>query len=364
MNFNCFLLIIQFFMFPICFGRLEEDTSYNNTTNEVCDFNKCFHKSVDFCPSAESPCRCHQLPKCRRAVVCCNVNSFQMKEGLACANVSDGIVEALHIRNATLDELNVSLPIWKRLRYMTISDGNIRSVIGEFSKLTFMSCLNLSSNSISKFDERSLVMLYNLSYLDLSNNNLTEIPRFKKEGPVTLDISHNDFIQCNSVTETLKRAELFFNNGNKTTCTAPKTFDWFNSTEHVPLIQMKGLQELNDECSRLKYNCSCAPLRLDIIIGTGSIFAIEVNCSNRGLTKLPSVLPPNTVSLNVRNNNITSLEAINNNPSYSHLRQLYADNNKIDSVLPLEGSDFLYQFITLNLTSNKIKSVSMIYLRY
>lgn len=101
----------------------------------------------------------------------------------------NGIVEALHVRNASLDILNVTQPTWKRLRYMTITDGHINRISGEFSKLTLISCLNLSSNSISRFDERSLVNLYNLSHLDLSHNNLSEVPRFKKEGNVTLDIS-------------------------------------------------------------------------------------------------------------------------------------------------------------------------------
>ncbi|XP_045464504.1 protein halfway isoform X2 [Harmonia axyridis] len=353
MNFSSVILIILFTLFPICFSRLEEDTSLDH-----CNINECFHVSAKLCPSADSPCRCHHLPNCERAVVCCNVTSSQLIEGLDCAGVSgNGIVEALHVRNASLDILNVTQPTWKRLRYMTITDGHINRISGEFSKLTLISCLNLSSNSISRFDERSLVNLYNLSHLDLSHNNLSEVPRFKKEGNVTLDISSNPFILCSSVLDALKRAELFFNNYNETNCSSSKTFHWFNSTEHLPLIRIIGLHELSKDCNKMNSNCTCEPSRVDLIPGKTPIFAIDVNCSNRGLTQMPTPLPPNTIVLNITNNNITSIEAVNNDASYIHLRELYADNNQITSVLPLEGSKFISNFVTLSLRNNKIESL-------
>ena len=113
-----------------------------------------------------------------------------------------GHVEALHIRNASLTTLN--LEDWRKLkylRYMTITDGQINSVTGEFAKHTSVSCLNLSSNGIINFENRSLVNLYNLSFLDLSHNNLSDVPRFKKDGNVTVDISGGYYIVhlCNGM---------------------------------------------------------------------------------------------------------------------------------------------------------------------
>lgn len=111
-------------------------------------------------------------------------------EFLLFADISaDGIVEALHIRNATLENLNLTRPTWRRLRFMSITDGHIDSVVGEFLKHSTVSCLNLSSNGIHRIEERSLVNLFNLSVLDLSNNNLSEVPNFKKVGNITLDVS-------------------------------------------------------------------------------------------------------------------------------------------------------------------------------
>lgn len=112
------------------------------------------------------------------------------------SNAGDEVVEALHIRNASLKSFNITLPAWRRLKYMSITDGQIQEIVGEFAKYSHVSCLNLSSNGIRKVEQRSLVNLYNLSYLDLSHNNLTDIPRFKKEGAVTLDIrgKESDFM--------------------------------------------------------------------------------------------------------------------------------------------------------------------------
>ncbi|VEN51316.1 unnamed protein product [Callosobruchus maculatus] len=269
-------------------------------------YHRCFHQPAAACPPPGSLCRCRQLPNCKRAAVCCDVNKFTLTEGLGCGNISsDGLVEALHIRNATLDVLNITHPVWRRLRFMTITDGQIKQVVGEFAKHTIVSCLNLSSNGIQKFEPRSLVNLFNLSYLDLSDNNLTDVPRFKMEGAVTLDISQNPSMLCSSVKDILSRPEISFNNENSTTCSSAKTFQWFNSTEFLAISQLKLLHELEKNCFG---KCTCEPYRLDMVMGKSPTFAVEVNCSGvkfeNKLTSLPTPLPPRTVLLDISNNNI------------------------------------------------------------
>lgn len=194
---------------------------------------------------------------------------------------NEEIVE-LHIRNATLDELNVNDSTWRRLisrlRSLSITDGKIGSVVGEFARLTTISCLNLSSNSIGKFGDRTLVNLFNLTILDLSHNNLTDVPRFKKEGNVTLDVSglyntalffsdcvspvfvrfenvrylffilDNKPLECSHLFDALKRSEINFKNKNETYCLSSKTFHWFNSTELVPLAQVESVYEVRRPC--------------------------------------------------------------------------------------------------------------------
>lgn len=98
-------------------------------------------------------------------------------------------MDTLHIRNATLDILNVSLPVWQPLKLMSVTNGRINGVVGEFRTNASVSCLNLSSNGINNFEDRSLVNLDRLQQLDLSNNNISDMPRFKEKGHVKLDIS-------------------------------------------------------------------------------------------------------------------------------------------------------------------------------
>lgn len=75
---------------------------------------------------------------------------------------------------------------------MSITDGRVDRIIGDFRRLSDMVCLNFSSNNITKFeDNRSLGSLHKLTTLDLSHNNLSDVPRFRKNGAISLDISGN-----------------------------------------------------------------------------------------------------------------------------------------------------------------------------
>ncbi|KAJ3661945.1 hypothetical protein Zmor_006317 [Zophobas morio] len=347
------IIVICFVTIQLSWCRLDDDTLSSLRTN--CVIGHCFHRGVEDCPSPENKCRCQKL-QCKNAAVCCNLNKFQLKEELACANISgSGHVEALHIRNASLTTLN--LEDWRKLkylRYMTITDGQINSVTGEFAKHTSVSCLNLSSNGIINFENRSLVNLYNLSFLDLSHNNLSDVPRFKKDGNVTVDISANSHMLCPNLFNALQRTELHFSNINNSFCIFTKTFQWFNSTESVPLIQVIEIDKLRKDCLP---NCTCEPKRLDIVSGKQATIKVEVNCSGQNWISLPRPLPANTFALNVSNNNITGLELFSSDPSYQNIRELYADNNEITSILPLEGSQFLSNFVVLSLRNNKLKSL-------
>lgn len=201
---NLLLILWSAGLFNLFSCRLNEEVT-PPVINDRADI-QCFYQTLESCPSLSDQCRCRKISN--TAVVCCNVNMFLITEGLACAGTSPvfiriiylhtfyllevkpGKVKELHIRNATLDSLNVtSSPIWRQLHSLSITDGHINSVVGEFGKHTTISCLNLSSNFISKFEDRSLANLYNLSILDLSHNDLSDVPRFKKEGIVILDVS-------------------------------------------------------------------------------------------------------------------------------------------------------------------------------
>lgn len=53
---------------------------------------------------------------------------------------------------------------------------------------------------------------------------------------------------------------------------------------------------------------------------------------------------------------ITDLSEMKN-PSYESIRRLYADDNQIDSLLDLEGTEFIQKFEIFHMRRNKLKSV-------
>lgn len=93
---------------------------------------------------------------------------------------------------------------------MSVTDGQIINITGMFAKHTAISCLNLSSNGILGFEKRSLVHLTHLNVLDLSHNNLQNIPHFKK-GHVLLDISGELKLLCSSNEFTFYYTLFFLN---------------------------------------------------------------------------------------------------------------------------------------------------------
>ncbi|XP_066139339.1 protein halfway isoform X2 [Euwallacea fornicatus] len=316
--------------------------------------NQCFYQLPEMCPPPKDTCRCHLLADCQKAAICCDVNHFTLTEGLACVNItSNNGIEALHIRNATFDTFNLtsSQSVLRLIRYLTITDGNISRIEGEFAKHSRVSCLNLSSNHINTIENRSLATLYTLSVLDLSHNNLTEVPNIRK-GSVSLNISNNKNLICSKLKNTLLiRPEITFNNENDTFCITSKDFVWFKTAEILPFLQVKAMHELQNNCH---HNCSCETYRLNLSPEKLSTIEVAMNCSGKKFHSLPVPLPVNTIYLDVSNNKITSIKELSD-PSYQNLRNFIADNNRISSIQPLEGTKFISNFNTLSLQRNDIR---------
>lgn len=319
------------------------------------DTESCFRMTREDCP--KGPMSCMKLKDDPSSVFCCDVDSFRLKEGLAFAGQNS---TRLHILNATIDELDLSLKGFRRLKSMSVTDGNIGKIVGQFPRYSPIACLNISNNNLTtkKLLYRPVSNLFNLTVLDLSNNNLTSIPGAPLSRNYSIDISGNDYIPCKDVQEVMEN--LKFLNANKTFCTQITTFNWFQDLTHVSIEQIKILKELNASCKLVgpgDLNCTCATERLEIMPDKRPDYAVSVDCSNRNLKQLPTNLPSNTIKLNVSNNNITSLALISDDPSYEHVRQLFADNNQIPSILELEGTKFLDNFAVLTLKNNKLKTI-------
>ncbi|KAL1132508.1 hypothetical protein AAG570_010463 [Ranatra chinensis] len=270
----------------------------------------------------------------------------------------------LYIKNSNLQKLNASLGIWHDINMLTFCNSSVKNISGQFQGK--LNSIILPSVELSRIDAGAFLKI-NLRSLNVSNNNLTTMPQISSRPlrKFTLDISGNDKMWCHSVIELIDQLgdRLNFSNKNKTLCVSSQKYDWFNSTETMPLVQVVVLKKLKQYCPRTEtYECRCEAYRLEIVPGQFPTNLARVDCSGQNLTALPPILPPNTHILNVSNNNIKSIDALGIGETYQDIRHFYADNNEINSISGLEGSRFIQNFEILSLRSNKLTSIPIYFL--
>lgn len=111
---------------------------------------------------------------------------------------------------------------------------------------------------------------------------------------------------CKSVLESIERGGFHFVDPDKTFCLSNQTFNWFNSTDRIPITQLERMRQLQQECPE---NCKCEAEQMNYE-GTGGnrlVFYAKVDCSNAGLTELPYKLPSNMLTLNISNNKVNQI---------------------------------------------------------
>lgn len=155
--------------------------------------NVCFHAEADLCLQSrenETCKECMAHPTIPNSLVCCNVTDIERAISCVPSPTTDNSSYWInvHIQNATLEELDISQKILKRLDSLSVTDGQINRVINDFSKFSSPKCINISSNDIHMINTRAFKDLTRLQVLDLSYNNLTSIPNLNSATNVTLDI--------------------------------------------------------------------------------------------------------------------------------------------------------------------------------
>ncbi|XP_020295692.1 protein halfway isoform X2 [Pseudomyrmex gracilis] len=348
-------------------ARTDED-QWNTSEISNSLSERCFYRPPTDCPQLDpksSECGACERIKFNQgyAAFCCNTNMSALESDLSCIGFPHANISYIHIRNATLDVFNASETRWRMLTSLAITDGRINRVKGQFLRMTPTQCLNLSNNALIEVESNSLIRLSQLTTLDLSYNNLTNLPTLNtiNNREFWLDISGTNTLLCQDIYQYINKPgekQITFNRENDTVCSAVATWHWFNTTEQVPLTQVIYLSLLQTECPKGDgWQCQCDIKRLDIIEGKPPTHAVNVDCSGMQLTELPKKLPQNTISLNVSCNNITVLDDLSTNLYYEDLREFYADYNNISSINKLEGSKFLDNYALLSLRYNKITSL-------
>lgn len=123
------------------------------------------------------------------SMVCCNVTNIENALGCMINNGKDSSRWInLHIRNATLENLDISLSHLKNLHSLSITDGNIKHIVNRFSRSSKERCLNVSSNNVLTIDARPFTYLSHLEVLDMSHNNLTTMPPLSSTRKMSLHI--------------------------------------------------------------------------------------------------------------------------------------------------------------------------------
>lgn len=316
----------------------------------------CFHSDIDLCfnkTSSETKpsCDCEQHPLVESALVCCNVTDIN--RAISCVGNTSAYLK-IHIINANLKDLNIGQmnSYVKQVHSLVITDGNIKTVSGQFSRFSSIKCLNFSNNNITEFNnERTFLHLHQLQILDLSANSLIKLP----SPPTTakVDIRGNLKVSCRNVSSAIERGVDFLYK-EISLCEVETVYFWFNSTASVSIQHLEKVKQLDDDCPK---GCKCVPDRMFYTSENRLEFIAKVDCSNLDLTELPLKLPEHTLSLNISNNSISSLVPLTRNDFYKGIRDLFADDNLIKDLEELEGTEFLENFTQLSLKNNKINFI-------
>lgn len=313
----------------------------------------CYNADPDLCRTHTGDCECAPDPYIPDALYCCNATDIN--KAIGCV---DGSWKYIHMRNLTVPELvlNVSQRYIKTLLSLSITDGSIHKITNKFSKFSYPLCLNISNNNISEIQDRAFTELRHLTMLDISHNNLSSIP-IEYTTLTTfrwLDVRENKPMLCKNLLEAVKH-NITFVQEQETFCLTSRNLSWYESEDVIRFSQLQAANQLQQNCPR-QCRCDLERLNFDLNNTEKKTFTAKVNCSGLNFTDFPETLPPDTVTLDVSRNNITSLKALSNT-SYHSLVRLYADDNQITSLSELEGSPFLSHFTYFAIRRNRLKTI-------
>ncbi|XP_046614858.1 protein singed wings 2 [Neodiprion virginianus] len=247
------------------------------------------------------------------------------------------------------------------LRNLSIIDSNVTHLVSGFpGTATDLEVVTFGGTSLEELPRAAFSNLQSLRILDLRNNALRFVDPTAIEGQSLqyVYLSGNPFNCASEMTWILnsnnESVASRVVDRDKLTCTLA------SKTDH-PLVQMMEITaEVADQCQ--KTVCSC-DLTYVVSTMTGSsnrkqlLAFVTVNCSSKGLTELPEFLPQNTTTLHLAKNKIRDLTPLTKNPVYRKVIDLYLDDNEVESIAILEGSDWLDHFRAFSLRGNRLSYV-------
>ncbi|GFY72055.1 hypothetical protein TNIN_332491 [Trichonephila inaurata madagascariensis] len=274
------------------------------------------------------------------------------------------------VEHLNLSENKISLiekDAFKSMKNLQVLDlsSNSLNILQEyaFMHLPHLKNLSISNNRLQSVEIKSFYDLLNLEHLDLSNNNLTFVDNWfaPLKNLQVLILSHNEIISIanNSFTSNLwvcdkkllplhdwlRKYETYKEGA---ICSEPPELRSYTIQHALEILYLERQTQECPTCNVTMCNCTISKDKL----------VITVDCSSRGLTRLPEVLPHRTKALNLYNNKIRSLNIDHINISvWLDVSFLYLNNNIIDSVKGLEGSWLLKNLVALHLSNNRLTEI-------
>ncbi|GIX90407.1 carboxypeptidase N subunit 2 [Caerostris extrusa] len=202
------------------------------------------------------------------------------------------------------------------LKYLDLRDNQLEALTKQcFSKSLFIHTLFLSKNSIRRIDKDAFTSLTELKNLTLDSNMI----RFLNGSIRNLG---NKWI-CDCRMSWILNLKTGKDLASHFRCTKPVMF---HGKKLDQLIEMDQ-NILSEDCSPL---CQCTCVTKD------NDYYVRVDCSRKGLTQIPAVLPEEIGELLLQDNRLSSLSDLNKH-SLERLRYLNVEWNlldKLDCTLP------------------------------
>ncbi|XP_077992267.1 uncharacterized protein LOC144446392 [Glandiceps talaboti] len=267
------------------------------------------------------------------------------------------------------------------LRDLILSHNRLQNIPKRaFSQLPGLQKLDLSYNAITFMHIQALFQLPNLIELHLNNNRLINFQVFlyarqgallkpqslapdylHVDSPISVYMEENPF-SCD--------CDMFSSLFNKTGHAMYEDIVWPGRQELInqkfmpdpdnlicaspPNVQGKAIKRLRKNsfwcempqlCSQ---NCTCSAIAIEL--------RLVANCSNRGLTEIPTDLWWGTSYLYLDGNNITQISS-NHLSNLSRVLELYLNNNSISSIADDAFKD-LTSIRIVDLSSNNIPEIT------
>lgn len=302
-------------------------------------------------------------------VTCSQVGQSQSHEG-KCDTIQGSLLKCEGIRERSRF-VDILLPLNRDPKITNISILNSsEDVVGSFlekvdkfrlHELKEVSIMNAGLQQVPSQILGILGWSSNLQLLNLSQNHISQVPDkvLKSSRNLTVDFSWNKISHIGEhMNESVKL--VLYENPNL-------DCDW---------LQSHFLQVANDsDFKRLRCKSSngifnqmtmqqvSSVLRSDVCNSCSCFannLALTVNCTSRGLSTIPQVLPYDTKVVILESNQITELQ-FNETSNWNNVLYLFLNNNTIENLAGFisdQGSEILKNLVLLHLESNRLRSIN------